>query len=242
LSWRFFVPFSRATGSWIAYDTPLTIEPSGPEGIAPRERAKSAANQSSERGSARGNSTRLYRDAEEKKMSAGRPRNAARDFAQVNGDKFYEGSACWCGNTKRYTKGGRCVDCAIAQARTQSMAKRKPKMATPAQQRTVRKDPALAAQYTRASADANVEIATDPNNPIAQQIAELAARENEITAEEAARAEKVAAINRIETGGLTLCGVAVTPSEMAEYVRTGIVPARILAEHKEEDEDRAHVV
>ena len=149
-------------------------------------------------------------------MSAGRPRNAARDFAQVSGDRFYEGSACWCGNTKRYTKGGRCVDCAIAQARTQSVAKRKPKMATPAQKRIVN------VQHERI-VDAHPAL-----DPISQQVAEIAARENDITTEEAARAEKIAAINRIETGGLTLCGVQVNESEMAEYVRSGVVPARIL--------------
>ena len=159
-------------------------------------------------------------------MSAGRPRNAARDFAQVNGDKFYEGSACWCGCTTRYTKGGRCVDCAIAQARAQSAKKRKPKMATPAQARLVRSSIAPLVGVKPPTIDEMV--AAGPLDPISQQIADLAARETEITAEEAARAEKIAAINRIETGGLTLCGVRVNESEMAEYVRTGVVPSRVM--------------
>src|SRR5664279_3183461 len=109
-------------------------------------------------------------------MTVGRPRNKNRDYAEVSGDKFYEASACWCGNTKRYTKGGRCVDCAIAQARTQSVAKRKPKMATPAQVRIANwiDTPQHRADYKEAL------------DPISQQIAELAARENEITDEEAA--------------------------------------------------------
>ena len=166
-------------------------------------------------------------------MTVGRPRNAARDFAQINGDRFYEGSACWCGNKIRYTKGGRCVDCAIAQARVQSAALRKPKppkAATPAQRRIVNKDPALAAPYIIVPADA--EIVADPYNPISQQIEEMAAHEREITEEECRRAEKLAAIQRIETGGLTLCGIAATSAEMAEYIRTGIVPRRIMNMHE----------
>lgn len=169
-------------------------------------------------------------------MTAGRPRNAARDFAQVNGDKFYEGSACWCGNTRRYTKGGRCVDCAIAQARTRSAAKRKPKvkLATPAQRAIIG-----VGNHNRAAPGiefpTTAEIAAVPMDSISQQIAEMAAREEAKTNEEAARAEKVAAINRIETGGLTLCNVPVTPSEMAEYVRTGTVPSRIMTKHESTD-------
>jgi hypothetical protein len=124
----------------------------------------------------------------------------------------------------RYTKGGRCVDCAIAQARTQSAKLRKPKvkLATPAQVRLVTWRERGITRPTPA------EIAAVPLDPISQQIADLAAREDAKTAEEAARAEKIAAINRIETGGLTLCGVAVTAPEMAEYVRTDIVPARVM--------------
>jgi hypothetical protein len=157
-------------------------------------------------------------------MNAGRPRNKNRDFAALNGDRFYEGSACWCGCTTRYQKGGRCVDCAISQARAQSAKKRKPKMATPAQARIVsRRDVALGTRIVAA-----VEAKQYLEHDITKQIADLAAHENEITAEEAARAEKVAAVNRIETGGLTLCGVRVSEMEMAEYVRSGVVPARIL--------------
>ena len=153
----------------------------------------------------------------------GRPRNKNRDFAALNGDRFYEGSACWCGNTRRYTKGGRCVECAISQARTQSAKQRKPKMATPEQQRL-------------AAPPIPTRPATAPSDAISQQIAEMAAAENAKAAEETAKAEKIAAINRIETGGMTLCGTKVSSSEMAEYVRTGIVPPRILAQHKGDEE------
>lgn len=169
-------------------------------------------------------------------MTAGRPRNKNRDFATLNGDKFYEGSACWCGNTTRYVRGGRCVDCAIAQARTQSASKRKPKikLATPAQRAIIG-----IGNHNRAAPGiefpAIAVVATVPMDSISQQIADLAAREEAKTTEEATRAEKIAAINRIETGGLTLCGVPVTPPEMAEYVRTGIVPSRITTKHEDTD-------
>lgn len=97
-------------------------------------------------------------------------------------------------------------------------------MATPAQARIVsRRDVALGTRIVAA-----VEAKQYLEHDITKQIADLAAHENEITAEEAARAEKVAAVNRIETGGLTLCGVRVSEMEMAEYVRSGVVPARIL--------------
>jgi hypothetical protein len=88
-------------------------------------------------------------------------------------------------------------------------------MATPAQQQIVH--PTIAEM-----------VAAGPLDPISQQIADLAAREDAKTAEETARAEKIAAINRIETGGLTLCGIKVSEAEMAEYIRSGVVPARIL--------------
>lgn len=164
-------------------------------------------------------------------MRAGRPRNMNRDIADLSGDKFYEGSACWCGNTIRYTKGGRCVDCAIAQARTQSAKLRKPKvkLATPAQARLVtRRDVALGTRIVTA-----VEAEQYLEHDITKQIADLAAREERVTVEETTLAEKIAAINRIETGGLTLCNVTVTPSEMADYVRTGDVPRRITTKHEE---------
>jgi hypothetical protein len=61
-----------------------------------------------------------------------------------------------------------------------------------------------------------------------QQIEQIAAREREITDEEVARAKVLSDIRAIETGGLTLCGVKVTEPEMAEYIRTGIVPNRIM--------------
>jgi hypothetical protein len=165
-------------------------------------------------------------------MRAGRPRNINRDIADLSGDKFYEGSACWCGNTRRYTKGGRCVDCAIAQARKQSASKRKPKikMATPAQRRIIQPTfkPLLdVLQPTPA------DLAHAPLDPISQQIADLAAREEAKTAEEAARAGKIAAVNRIETGGLTLYGIKVSESEMAEYIQTSTVPDRVMQLHKD---------
>ena len=162
-------------------------------------------------------------------MKAGRPRNAARDFAAINGDKFYEGSACWCGNTKRYTRGGRCVDCAIAAARATSASMRKPKVkpATPAQQKLA--TAARTMQIKQGPHELRVvnEAPVTPLTPLEQQVAEIAARETGAATEEAARAAKIEAINRIETGGLTLCNVKVTESEMAEYIRTGIVPSRI---------------
>jgi hypothetical protein len=170
-------------------------------------------------------------------MRAGRPRNINRDIADLSGDRFYEGSACWCGNTRRYTKGGRCVDCAIAQARTQSASKRKPKvkLATPAQRAIIG-----IGNHTRAASGIKfptaAEIDATPMDPISQQIADLAAREEIKTAEEASRAEKIAAINRIETGGLTLCGIKVSEPEMAEYVRASIIPDRCKANLEKTDE------
>src|ERR1035437_2704253 len=171
-------------------------------------------------------------------VTAGRPRNEARAIAIMVGDRFYEGSACWCGNTTRYSPGARCVDCAIAQAHKQTKAKRKPappKMATPAQQRIIGKHPILVASYAAAAAGIEfptpAEIAAVPLDPISQQIADVVAREEAETAEEAARAEKITAINLIETGGLTLYGIKVSELEVAEDIQTSTVPDRVMQLH-----------
>ena len=184
-------------------------------------------------------------------MTAGRPRSEARDIALMLGDKFYEGSQCvTCGTTIRYVTGSRCVMCAREVAAKRATARRKPKLATPKQRRIVGKYPPIqrhpAAEgspsrepvgtYQIIPADARIVMRNDVEAgtravaavELEQRIEQIAAREREITAEEVARAKVLSDLQAIETGGLTLCGVAVTELEMAEYIRTGIVPNRIM--------------
>lgn len=44
---------------------------------------------------------------------------AARRRAQLTDARFYEGGPCTSGHTRRYTKSGKCVECAKFQSKVQ---------------------------------------------------------------------------------------------------------------------------